>query len=78
MKVVSIGDREQSKRKANLLEVLDALRAEIEAGDVEEFLAVSIDSSGEVELHACVKDIVGGVGMLEIGKNIFIHQLASD
>ncbi len=74
MEVVNIKDRSKKKQKAGLLEVLDDLRSRIEEGDLEEFVVASMDSEGQVEIHVCVKDLVGGVGLYEIGKNILIQQ----
>ncbi len=74
MEVVNIKDRSKKKQKAGLLEVLDDLRARIEDGDLEEFVVASMDGDGQVEIHVCVKDLVGGVGLYEIGKNILISQ----
>jgi hypothetical protein len=34
----------------------------------------SIDKEGEVLIHASVKDLIGGVGLFEVGKNILIQQ----
>jgi hypothetical protein len=75
-KVISIGDRKASKRKADLLEILDFIREGVESGDIEEFIAVSVDPDGHTELHACINDVLGGVGMLEVGKHILISQEA--
>ena len=75
-KVISIGDHKEAKRKADLLEILDFIRAGVESGEIDEFVAVSVDAEGQTELHACVKDVLGGVGMLEIGKHILISQEA--
>lgn len=76
MQVVSINDQASSKRKAELLEILDELRIRVESGNIQEFVAASIDSDGEVQIHACIKDVAGGVGMFEIGKHILITQEA--
>jgi hypothetical protein len=76
MEVIHIGDREAAKRKAELLSIIDDLRERVEAGDIDEFVAASIDTEGDVQLHACVKDALGGVGALEIAKQIFISQYA--
>ena len=73
-KVINIGEHKEDKRKAELLEVLDLLREGIESGEIEEFLAVSVDVDGEPQLHACVKDLLGGVGMCEVGKHILISS----
>lgn len=74
MEVVNIKDRSKKKQKQGILEVLDDLRNRIEEGDLEEFVVASMDSQGQVEIHVCVKDLVGGVGLYEIGKNILIQQ----
>jgi hypothetical protein len=76
MEVVNLFDRSESKRKAELLEILDELRSRVEKGEVDEFVAASIDPDGDVQIHACVKDIAGGVGLFEIGKHILITQQA--
>jgi hypothetical protein len=72
MEVVSIADRGAAKKKADLLEVLNDLIAKVESGQVEEFVAASADADGEVEIHVCAMDMVGSVGLFEIGKHILI------
>jgi HAMP domain-containing protein len=74
MEVINIGDLNAKKRRENLLEVLDDFKRKVEAGDIEEFVTASIDTEGTVQIHACVLDAIGGVGLLEIGKNILISQ----
>lgn len=74
MQVINISDRNHTKRRNELLEVLDELRAQIESDKIEEFVITSMDTEGEVQIHACIKDVAGGVGMFEIGKNILIQQ----
>lgn len=73
-KVINIGEHKEDKRKADLLEILDLLRQGIEDGEIEEFVAVSMDIDGEPQVHACVKDMVGAVGMFEIGKHVLISN----
>jgi hypothetical protein len=74
MEVISIGDRGEKKRKQNLLEVLADLQKQVEAGEVNEFVIASVDGDGEVAVHACVDDFLGGVGLIEIGKQIMMAQ----
>jgi hypothetical protein len=74
MEVISIGDRGEKKRKKNLLEVLADLQKQVEAGEVNEFVIASVDGDGEVAVHACVDDFLGGVGLIEIGKQILMAQ----
>jgi len=86
MKIVSINDapRKNSddndvidfaeKRKKNLLDILEHMKAGIEAGEIQEFTATSLDSNGEAQIHCYVGDVAVGVGLFEIGKNILLTQ----
>jgi hypothetical protein len=74
MEVINISDKSEQRRKANMLEVIDEVRKRIEEGNMEEFVMASIDKEGEVNIHASAKDLIGGVGLFEIGKNILIQQ----
>ena len=74
MEVISINDRSKKKLKNDLLEVLDHLRTQVENGLIEEFVVSSMTADGDVEIHASIKDLIGGVGLFEIGKNILISQ----
>jgi hypothetical protein len=56
------------ERKAELLEVLDEMRRRIEEGEIKEFVAASVSKDGDVQIHASVLDLPGGVGLFEIGK----------
>lgn len=78
MKVVSIdpNEKERSKNKADLLEVLNEMREQIESGDIVEFVAVSICNDGETQIHAKVQDLPTAVGLFEIGKHMIIQQEA--
>jgi hypothetical protein len=76
MQVVSINDKTEAKKKADLLEILDHLRAEVERGDIEEFVTTSVDKEGEVQIHVASKDFIGAIGLFEIGKHILISREA--
>jgi hypothetical protein len=76
MQVISINDKTDAKKKADLLEILDHLRAEIENGSIEEFVASSIHEDGEVQIHVASKDFIGAIGLFEIGKTILISREA--
>jgi hypothetical protein len=52
MQVISINDKTEAKKKADLLEILDDLRAEVEAGLIEEFVTASVDKEEINLLHA--------------------------
>lgn len=86
MKIVSINDAPKKnddntdvidfneKRKQNLLDILEHMKAGIEAGEITEFTATSLDSNGEAQIHCYVGDVAVGVGLFEIGKNILMTQ----
>lgn len=61
------------ERKAALLEVLDEMRQQVEDGNLREFVACSLDGSGQAVLHVNTLDLPGGVGLFEIGKNLLIN-----
>jgi hypothetical protein len=74
MEVVSIGDKKEKKRKDDMLEVLDEMRRQIEAGEIVEFVATSLDNDGIAQIHICAMDMPGSVGLYEIGKHLLIAQ----
>lgn len=74
MEVVSIGDKKGKKRKDDMLEVLDEMRRQIEAGEIVEFVATSLDNDGIAQIHICAMDMPGSVGLYEIGKHLLIAQ----
>lgn len=76
MNVVSIADANQKKRKAELLETLEEIKKMVENDEITEFVATSINDDGDIKIHAYCKDFIGGVGLFEIGKQIFISQEA--
>jgi len=75
MNVISIDpkDKEQRKLKADLLEILDDIREQIEQGNIVEFVAVSTCKDGEQQIHTMVSDLPTAVGLLEIGKHIALN-----
>ena len=75
MNVVSINQKKEDTRKQDLLEVLEEMRLRVESGEMTEFVAASLDEDGDVQIHANVRDIAGGVGLFEIGKKIFIETV---
>ena len=72
MNIVSINERQAQKHKDELLEVIDFLKKAIENDEIKEFVAASVDTDGEVQIHAVVLDIPGAVGLFEIGKHLLI------
>jgi hypothetical protein len=76
MNVISIDPVEIEKRRhrAELLEVLDEMRDQIEQGSIVEFVAVSTCEDGEQQIHTMVRDLPTAVGLFEIGKHMIIQQ----
>ena len=76
MNVVSFNPQARiaEERKAELLEVLDEMRKQIEEGSIKEFVACSINHESDLQIHASVLDLPGGVGLFEIGKNLLIQN----
>ncbi len=61
MQVISINEKQEDKRKEDMLEVLDEIRAQIEAGEITEFVAASLDSEGSGQIHVSTLDVPGAV-----------------
>jgi hypothetical protein len=76
MKVVSINEKTDDKRKEDMLEVLNEIRDQIEAGEITEFVACSLDLEGLGQIHVSTLDVPGAVGLFEIGKHLLISQEA--
>lgn len=76
MKVVSIDPAAEhtKKHKEDLLEVLDTMRSMVEKGQIDEFVSASVNSDGEVQIHAGVKDTLGAVGLFSIGQSMLIEK----
>jgi hypothetical protein len=76
MNVVTIDPKQkkEEERKASMLEVLDAMRRQIEEGQIVEFVACSMTDDNEAQIHASCLDLVGGVGMFEVGKHLLIES----
>ena len=74
MNVISIDSKQEKKRKDDLLEVIDEMRRQVEAGTLIEFVAASLDEDGVAQIHICAMDMPGAVGLYEIGKHVIIAQ----
>ncbi len=75
MKVVSLDPKikQDERRKSEMLEVLDEMKRMVESGEIEEFVACST-GQGECKIHASCLDMVGGVGLFEVGKHLLIQH----
>lgn len=65
----------QKKRIDSLLSVIDDLRKKVEDGEITEFVVSALDDDNNVEIYAHTKDFLGGLGMFEMGKIIFVKQM---
>ena len=66
------------ERKEQLLYVLDEIRKQVEAGEIKEFVACSLDESGIAQIHVSALDLPGSVGLFEIGKVMLIQAEQAD
>ena len=55
--------------------VLDEMRAQVESGEIQEFVATSLNADGETQIHVSCLDFPAGVGLYEVGKMMFVHQI---
>jgi hypothetical protein len=76
MKVVSINEKTDDKRKEDMLEVINEIKNQIESGEITEFVACSLDLEGLGQIHVSTLDVPGAVGLFEIGKHLLISQEA--
>lgn len=76
MNVVSLDPKlkKDEERKSEMLEVLEEIRKQIEEGNIKEFVACSLDDNGDAQIHASCLDLVGGVGLFEVGKHLLIES----
>jgi hypothetical protein len=75
MNVVAIDPKlkKDEERKAAMLEVLSEIQRQVEQGEIKEFVACSLDEGGDAQVHASCLDLVGGVGLFEVGKHLLIE-----
>ena len=76
MNVVSIDPKfkKEEERREAMLEVLAEIKKQIEAGEITEFVACSMTDDGDAQIHASCLDLVGGVGLFEVGKHLLIQN----
>ena len=73
-KVVKIGDFDESERRKqeDRTFVLEQMIEKIQAGDITEFVIAATNPKGDVEISMYTEDILGAIGMFEIGKHILM------
>lgn len=74
MEVISINQKNENKRKEDMLEILNYMKKQVEAGQMQEFVACSLDEDGMSQIHVSTLDVPGAVGLFEIGKHTLIQQ----
>lgn len=67
-------DQEAIRRREELLEILDYLKKQVEAGNIVEFVSTTVDVDGMSQIHCSTLDTFGAIGMFEIGKHILMTQ----
>lgn len=73
-KVVKIGDFDEAERRKqeDRTFVLEQMIEKIQAGDITEFVIAATNPKGDVEISMYTEDILGAIGMFEIGKHILM------
>ena len=77
MKVVSINGstvNQKDEQQESMLEVLAEIKRQVEAGEIKEFVACSLDCDGVAQIHVSAMDLPGSIGLFEIGKHMLIAQ----
>lgn len=69
-------DKEEQRRKDEMLEILGYMKKQVETGAIREFISCSLDEDGLAQIHVSTLDVPGAVGLFEIGKHILINQEA--
>ena len=80
-KVLSLITKEQTEKQdyqKDLLEIVDSFRKMVVDGEIVEFAISSLDVDGEVVITTCCKDLLGGVGLFEMGKHTLMMQSSYD
>ena len=75
MNVVTLDpkSKKDAEIKQSMLEVLDEMRRQVEQGEIVEFVGCSLNIDGDAQIHASCLDLVGGVGLFEVGKHLLIE-----
>ena len=76
-KVLSLITKEQTEKQdyqKDLLEIVDSFRKMVVDGEIVDFAISSLDVEGEVVITTCCKDLLGGVGLFEMGKHTLMMQ----
>lgn len=62
-------EEEQMKK----IKILEEMIEQVKSGDIEQFVACSVDESGVPQLFAAASDGISGIGLFEMGKFMIIE-----
>jgi hypothetical protein len=73
-KIVKIGDFDDAERRKqeDRVFVLEQMIEKIQSGDITEFVIAATNPKGDVEISMFTEDVLGAIGMFEIGKHILM------
>lgn len=73
-KVVKIGDFDDAERRKqeDRIFVLEQMIEKIQAGDITEFVIAATNPDGDIEISMYCDDMLGAIGMFEIGKHVLM------
>ena len=76
MNVVTLDTKQKKddERKSAMLEVLAEIKSQVEEGKIKEFVACSLNDDGDAQIHVSCLDLVGGVGLYEVGKHLLMEM----
>jgi hypothetical protein len=73
-KVVKISDFDDAERRKqeDRIFVLEQMIEKIQEGNITEFVIAATSNNGDVEISMYCEDMLGAIGMFEIGKHILM------
>jgi hypothetical protein len=77
MKVITLETKDEKIKKQDrndFLEIIDTFRERFVNGELDEFVISCLDAEGEAEIYVASQDLVGAVGMFELGKEALLSQ----
>ena len=72
--VVKIGDFDDAERRKqeDRIFILEQMIEKVQSGDITEFVMAATNPHGDVEISMYTDDMLGAIGMFEIGKHILM------
>jgi len=72
--LVAKADKASDKYQEELMDVAISFYDIVKDKKVKEFVIAFVSDEGDVMINTCCKDLVGGVGLFELGKNTLLNQ----